>query len=79
MLLRMSQFLGAKYPISLADSHSCVLVYVMPIGLANIGWKMYMINGSWDIVIVVLIVSFLPLPTLSLRVLTDDTYRRFIG
>ncbi|RMZ89292.1 hypothetical protein DV736_g3470, partial [Chaetothyriales sp. CBS 134916] len=30
-------------------------VFVMPIALENIGWKMYMINGSWDIVIVVLI------------------------
>ena len=29
----------------------------MPIGLENIGWKMYMINGSWDIIIIVLIVS----------------------
>ena len=31
----------------------------MPIGLDNIGWKMYIINGSWDIVIIVLIVSIL--------------------
>ena len=31
----------------------------MPIGLDNIGWKMYMVNGSWDIVITVLIVSHL--------------------
>lgn len=29
----------------------------MPIGLNNIGWKMYMVNGSWDIVILGLIVS----------------------
>jgi hypothetical protein len=29
----------------------------MPIGLANIGWKMYMVNASWDIVIFGLIVS----------------------
>jgi hypothetical protein len=33
----------------------------MPIGLANIGWKMYMVNASWDIVIVVLIVSLQPI------------------
>jgi hypothetical protein len=26
----------------------------MPIALANIGWKMYFINGSWDIVILVI-------------------------
>ncbi|KAK3671340.1 hypothetical protein LTR78_008800 [Recurvomyces mirabilis] len=30
----------------------------MPIGLANIGWKMYMVNASWDIVIVFLIAFF---------------------
>lgn len=34
-----------------------VFVFIMPIGLGNIGWKMYMVNASWDIVIVVLIVS----------------------
>lgn len=34
-----------------------VLVFVMPIGLDNIGWKMYMINGSWDIIVIFLIVS----------------------
>ncbi|KAK6371851.1 hypothetical protein LTS17_008675 [Exophiala oligosperma] len=26
------------------------LVFVMPIGINNIGWRMYMINGGWDIV-----------------------------
>lgn len=31
----------------------------MPIGLNNIGWRMYLVNGSWDIVIAVLIVSVL--------------------
>ncbi|KAK4550155.1 hypothetical protein LTR36_003122 [Oleoguttula mirabilis] len=30
----------------------------MPIGLANIGWKMYMVNASWDIVIVVTIAVY---------------------
>lgn len=30
----------------------------MPIGLNNIGWKMYMINGSWDVVVVVLIAVY---------------------
>lgn len=29
----------------------------MPIGLGNIGWKMYMINASWDVVILGLIVG----------------------
>jgi hypothetical protein len=31
----------------------------MPIGLANIGWKMYIVNASWDIVILGLIVCLL--------------------
>ncbi|KAI1385597.1 uncharacterized protein F4822DRAFT_432452 [Hypoxylon trugodes] len=30
----------------------------MPIGLNNIGWKMYFINGSWDIIVVVLIAVY---------------------
>lgn len=30
----------------------------MPIGLSNIGWRMYMVNASWDIVIVFLIAFF---------------------
>lgn len=38
-------------------SPSCVLVFVMPIGLQNIGWKMYMVNGGWDVIVIVLIVS----------------------
>jgi hypothetical protein len=33
------------------------LVFIMPIGIGNIGWKMYMINGGWDIITFVLIVS----------------------
>lgn len=38
-------------------------MFIMPIGLTNIGWKMYMVNASWDIVIVGLIVSSpIPLP-----------------
>lgn len=36
---------------------SIVFVYIMPIGLANIGWKMYFVNSSWDVVILGLIVS----------------------
>lgn len=42
---------------ALLRSHSLLLVFVMPIGLENIGWKMYMINGSWDIIVIILIVS----------------------
>lgn len=39
--------------------HSVVLVFVMPIGLDNIGWKMYMVNGGWDVIVVFLIVPIL--------------------
>ncbi|EGX88555.1 sugar transporter, putative [Cordyceps militaris CM01] len=35
-----------------------LLVFVMPIGLDNIGWKMYMINGSWDIITLILIAVY---------------------
>ncbi|KFG78049.1 putative sugar transporter [Metarhizium anisopliae] len=35
-----------------------LLVFVMPIGLDNIGWRMYMINGSWDIITFLLIAVF---------------------
>ncbi|KAK7959531.1 sugar transporter [Apiospora aurea] len=35
-----------------------LLVFVMPIGIANIGWRMYMINGSWDIIVLILIAVF---------------------
>ncbi|KAM3451627.1 hypothetical protein MY3296_005152 [Beauveria thailandica] len=35
-----------------------LLVFVMPIGLDKIGWKMYMINGSWDIVVLALIAVY---------------------
>jgi hypothetical protein len=34
--------------------HRLVFVFIMPIALANIGWKMYFINGSWDLVIIVI-------------------------
>lgn len=39
-------------------NHSMILVFVMPIGLENIGWKMYMVNGGWDIIVVVLIAVY---------------------
>lgn len=44
--------------LPLLTTPSLIFVFIMPIGLANIGWKMYMVNASWDIVIVVLIVSW---------------------
>jgi hypothetical protein len=33
-----------------------LLVFIMPIALENIGWKMYIINGSWDIIVLVIVV-----------------------
>ncbi|KAF1733810.1 MFS glucose transporter mfs1 [Beauveria bassiana] len=35
-----------------------LLVFVMPIGLDRIGWRMYMINGSWDIIVFALIAVY---------------------
>jgi len=32
--------------------------YVMPIGLKTLGWKMYVINASWDVVTFFLILFF---------------------
>ena len=45
-----------------ADHGSLVLIYVMPIGLSTIGWRMYIINASWNIVTFFLIVSEIPVP-----------------
>jgi len=53
-------------PTSLTDKHRLVFVFIMPIGLNNIGWKMDMVNGSWDIVIAILIVSIFPSSLLQL-------------
>lgn len=46
------QLLSANTPLI-----RLVFVFIMPIGLENIGWKMYMVNASWDIIILGLIVS----------------------
>ncbi|KAH8200927.1 hypothetical protein TruAng_004936 [Truncatella angustata] len=48
--LALSQFL--------LNAFALLLVFVMPVGLNNIGWKMYMINASWDIIIIVLIALY---------------------
>lgn len=39
------------------NSLALLLTFVEGIGLTNIGWKMYMINASWDLIVLVLIVS----------------------
>jgi len=31
---------------------SLLFVFVMPIALANITWKIYFINGSWDLLMI---------------------------
>ena len=56
---------GVSLSIFMLNAFACVLVYVMPIGLHNIGWRMYMVNGSWDIVILGLIVRFYSICTRS--------------
>jgi hypothetical protein len=30
----------------------------MPIGINNIGWKLYLINAGWDVIIFILLVSW---------------------
>ncbi|KAF2239990.1 MFS sugar transporter-like protein [Viridothelium virens] len=35
-----------------------LIVWTMPIALANIGWKTYMINGAWDVVMVGLVAYY---------------------
>ncbi|OCT45468.1 hypothetical protein CLCR_01738 [Cladophialophora carrionii] len=50
-----------KFRLDVFDSlhaHGAIDNWVMPIGLNNIGWKMYIANGSWDIIAVVLIAVF---------------------
>ncbi|CAJ2509069.1 Uu.00g140950.m01.CDS01 [Anthostomella pinea] len=49
---------GLAFSAFMLNVLACVFVFIMPIGLENIGWKMYMVNGSWDVVIAVLIAVF---------------------
>ncbi|KAI1100775.1 putative hexose carrier protein [Jackrogersella minutella] len=49
---------GLAFSAFMLNLLAFVFVYIMPIGLNNIGWKMYMVNGSWDVVIAVLIAVF---------------------
>lgn len=34
---------------SLILNYSLMVVFAFPIALAKIGWKIYMINGAWDV------------------------------
>jgi len=38
--------------------NSLLIVFTMPISLSNIGWKTYMINGAWDVVMVFAIMYY---------------------
>jgi hypothetical protein len=51
---------GLAFTQLLLNALALVFVFIMPIGIANIGWKMYVINGGWDVVIFGLIVSLSP-------------------
>lgn len=44
------------FDFALTTSRSVVFVFIVPIDLRSIGWKMYMINASWDVVILGLVV-----------------------
>lgn len=47
----------------------------MPIGITNIGWKMYMVNGGWDVIVIILIVS----PLTQIRCNPADFNRPYTG
>ena len=38
--------------------NSCLLSEVLPIGIANIGWKIYIVNAAWDVTTFILIAVF---------------------
>ncbi|KAI0475324.1 putative hexose carrier protein [Xylariaceae sp. FL0804] len=49
---------GLAFSAFMLNALACVLVFVEPIGITNIGWKMYMINAGWDVVVLILIAVF---------------------
>jgi len=42
---------GMAFNQFLNNAFATLFVYVMPIGLVNIGWKVYFINAAWDVLI----------------------------
>lgn len=34
------------------------MVFTMPIAIDSLGWKLYMINGAWDVIVLALIWIF---------------------
>ncbi|KAJ5813409.1 uncharacterized protein N7503_000159 [Penicillium pulvis] len=49
---------GMAFSSFVLNAFALVFTFIMPIGLGNIGWKMYMINASWDLVILGLIAYY---------------------
>ncbi|KAJ5657277.1 uncharacterized protein N7484_000926 [Penicillium longicatenatum] len=49
---------GLAFSSFVLNAFALVFTFIMPIGLGNIGWKMYMINASWDLVILGLIAYY---------------------
>jgi len=49
---------GFAFMQFLLNCCALVLVYVLPIGITNIGWKMYIVNASWDWLFLAFIVIF---------------------
>ncbi|KAI1332290.1 putative hexose carrier protein [Xylariaceae sp. FL0255] len=49
---------GLAFSTFLLNALALVFVFIMPIGLYNIGWKMYVVNASWDVIITVLIAVY---------------------
>ncbi|KAE8365528.1 general substrate transporter [Aspergillus caelatus] len=49
---------GVAFSEFMLSSLTLLLVFVMPIALENIGWKMYIINGSWDVIVLLIVALF---------------------
>ncbi|KAK4243565.1 general substrate transporter [Corynascus novoguineensis] len=49
---------GLAFSSLMLSSLTLLLVFIMPIALENIGWKMYIVNGSWDIIVLLIVVLF---------------------
>ncbi|KAJ5194512.1 uncharacterized protein N7498_007950 [Penicillium cinerascens] len=49
---------GVAFSSFVLNAFALVFTFIMPIGLGNIGWKMYIINASWDIIILGLIAYY---------------------
>ncbi|KAJ5606669.1 Lactose permease [Penicillium lagena] len=49
---------GVAFSSFVLNAFALVFTFIMPIALGNIGWKMYMINASWDVVILGLIAYY---------------------